>query len=105
MEVAVGFFFVANEKSADGEGLKFERGDASVRRKRRRRGLGREPGDGGGARGEIHAGGVGVGESFDGPTFRPAVHAAADWVHWQAEMYALAIEVESQDQRRDDDSE
>lgn len=105
MEVAVGLFLVANEESADGEGLKFERGDASIRRKRRRRGLGREPGDGGGARGEIDAGGVGVGESFDGPAFDAALHAAADWVHWQAEMHALTIEVESQDQRRDDDCE
>ena len=105
MEVAVGLFFVAYEESADGEGLKFERGDASIRGKRRRRGLGREPGDGGRTRGEIDAGGIGVGERFDGPAFDAALHAAADWVHWQAEMYALAIEVESQDQRRDDDRE
>ena len=98
VEVAVVFLLDGDELRADGEGLEFERRDARVRGKRRWRGLGNEPGDGRGARREIDAGGVRVGEGFDGPAFGAAGRAAGDEVSRRAGGRALlpplAIEVE-----------
>jgi len=105
VEVAVALFLDGEELRADGEGLEFEGRDARVRWERRWRGLGSEPGDGRGARREIDAGGVRVGEGFDGPALGTAGRSAGDEVLRRAGGRALkmvlAIEVE-RDQNDED---
>src|SRR5579872_1375935 len=92
VEVAVAFFLDGDELRADREGLKFERREAGVRRKRRRGRLGSEPGNGGGSRREVDAGNVRVGESLEEPALCAAVNAAGDVVlDLRAKSWTLAL--------------
>lgn len=105
MEVTVVFFLVADEESANGEGLEFERGDAGIFRKRGRSGLGCEPGDRRGTRVEIDTGRVGVGESFDGPAFGAAMDAAAEAADRQASARAKTVKIDAKDEKDDDEGD